>query len=209
LLRAQDELQNSSGASNALETKKIQALVANSINGAETAVTLNPQNVNNWLIRGYIYQSLFNATGDLSYESRAVASYDGALKLNPNDPYSLAQKGNVFLVAALKSTQDQAQQRSQYFSQAREQLEKAVSIKPDYSNALYSLGSVYDFLNQKDKAIEVFTKIQQLNPQNTDIKKILDSLNAGLPAPKITTPTVENPPSVGTVSNPATSSKTK
>lgn len=195
LAKLQDELQNSASAPSDEETKKIQTLVANSINAAKIATDLNPNNANNWSVRGYVYQSLFGVISDAG--TWAEKSYDEALKLSPNDPYLSAQKGNVFLAMALKSPQDQAQQKSQYFEQAQEQLEKAVNLNPNYSNALYSLGLVYDSMGQKDKAIESFSRLLNLNPGNQDVQKILSNLRAGksaLEGLNQQQPQPENPP---------------
>ncbi len=195
LAKLQDELQNSASAPSDEETKKIQTLVANSVNAAKIAADLNPNNANNWSVRGYVYQSLFGVISDAG--TWADKSYDEALKLSPNDPYLLAQKGNVFLAMALSQPQEQAQQKTQYFEQAQEQLEKAVNLNPNYSNALYSLGWVYDSMGQKDKAIESFSKLQNLNPDNQDVQKILSNLRGGKPALEGLNqqqPQPENPP---------------
>jgi tetratricopeptide (TPR) repeat protein len=131
----------------------------------------------------------------------AINSYDSALKLDPNNPYLYFQEGSVYLVEALSSSDAD---KSGDLAKAQTQLEKAVVLNPNYSDALYSLGLVYDALGQKDQAIAEFTKVQQLNPQNTDIPKILNNLNAGRSALQTATPPTENPPSTstGTVTNP-------
>jgi len=195
LAKLQDELQNSTGTPSDEETKKIQTLVANSINAAKIATDLNPNNANNWSVRGYVYQSLFGVISDAG--TWAEKSYDEALKLSPNDPYLSAQKGNVFLAMALSQPQAEAQQKSQFLSQAQEQLEKAVNLNPNYSNALYSLGLVYDSMGQKNKAIESFSGLLNLNPGNQDVQKILSNLRAGrsaLEGLNQQQPQPENPP---------------
>jgi len=49
-------------------------------------------------------------------------------------------------------------------------------------------------LGDKAKAIEEFKKVQQLNPDDTSIPKILSNLNSGLPALQQTTPIAPTPP---------------
>ena len=206
LLSLQDKLQNAEATPSDEEKTKIQTLVSNAINAAKIATDINPQNVNNWSSRGYIYQSLLDVSSDAS--TWAITSYDSALKLDPNNPYLFAQKGNVYLAGALNLTSDKADQKKQLLGQAQTQLEKAIALYSDYSNALYSLGLVYDALGQKDKAIEKFTEVQQLNPKDTNISKILDSLKAGKSITQSATPPAENPPSANSldnsVENPAT-----
>jgi len=208
LLGLQDELQNLKSTPDEQEKTKIQNLISNSINAGKVATDINPQDVNNWSLRGYVYQSLFGISKDV--ETWAITSYDSALKLDPYNPYLYAQEGNVYLAQALNSSG----QKTELLSQAKTKLEKAVSLNPNYSNALYSLGLVYDTLGQKDKAIADFTRVQQLNPNDKNIQQILDNLNAGRSALQTAAPTPETPPSEtsgtsGTVENPPTPSKTK
>mgnify|MGYP001617664107 CR=1 FL=1 len=59
---------------------------------------------------------------------------------------------------------------------------------------MYSLGLVYDALGQRDKAIEQFTIVKQLNPDDKNIQQILDNLNAGRSALQTVAPVVETPP---------------
>jgi tetratricopeptide (TPR) repeat protein len=207
LVNVQDKLQNSNVTPSDEEAKKIQTLIANSINAAKIATDLNPNDVNNWSVRGYVYQNLFGMINDAG--TWANTSYDEAIKLSPNNPYLLLQKGNVFLSMALKLTQAEAQQKNQLLLQAQEQLEKAINLNPNYSNAIYSLGLVFDTLGQKDKAIEQFKKVQQLDPKNTNISKILDNLNAGLPALQAATSPITLPPVEGTSNSIKTTPKTK
>jgi len=211
LFKLQDELSKGSQNPSEEEKNKIQILAANSVNAGKIATDINPNNANNWSVRGYVYQSLMNV-GQQEAETWALTSYQEALKLDPNNPYLLMQEANVNFVLALRMGQDQIEQKNQFLNQAKEKLEKAVDLNPNYSDVLYSLGLVYDSLGEKEKAIEKFTLVQQLNPQNNDIAKILESLKAGRSAiqtatPPSATPLSENPPdenasSENTVKNP-------
>lgn len=196
LLKLQQELQNTTGAPSDEEKNKIQTLVANSINAGKIATDLNPKSVSNWSLRGYVYQNLFGIISDA--ETWAITSYDEALKLDPYSPYLFAQKGNVFFATASSLAQDKLAEKSQALSQAKEQLEKSLNLNPDYSNALYSLGLVYDAMGEKSKAIEQFKKVQQLNPDNKDILKILNNAE---------NPPTENPSGDNTVKNPPVEKK--
>jgi len=209
LLGLQNELQNANsagqGAPTDQEKTKIQTLVANSINAGKIATDINSQDANNWSSRGYVYQSLLGISSDA--QTWAINSYDSALKLDPNNPYLFAQEGNVYLAQALGLSADQSDQKNQLLAKAQTQLEKAVALNQNYSNALYSLGLVYDGLGLKDKAIADFTTVQQLNPNNKSIQQILDNLKAGQPALQTATPPAATPPSAtsgtnGTVENP-------
>jgi len=167
LLKIQDVAQDKSKSQDD-KSKMIQVLVANSVNAAKIATDLNPLNAGNWLVRGYVYQSLVGLITDAN--TWAISSYDEAIKLDPNNPYSLTQKGIVYF-------------QNKDYQNAKIALDQALNLKADYSNALYFNGLVYDQLGQKTKAVENFTALLQLNPDSkTDIQKIIDNLNAGRPA---------------------------
>jgi len=164
LLKVQDVASNKT-MSQEDKTKNIQILVSNSVNAAKFATDLNPKSSNNWLIRGYIYQSLNGLLTDS--QTWAINSYNDALKLDPNNPYSLSQLGTVYY-------------QVKDYQNAKTNLVKAIELKPDYSNALYFAGLTFDKLGQKEKAVQQFLALAQFNPDSkADIQKIIDNLNAG------------------------------
>lgn len=67
-------------------------------------------------------------------------------------------------------------------NEAQKEFSEAVATAPNYSNARYFLGLIYDNKNNKTAAINEFKKILDLNPNNADVKKIISNLEAGLPA---------------------------
>jgi tetratricopeptide (TPR) repeat protein len=89
------------------------------------------------------------------------------------------------------------------YQKAKEELERAISITPDYANALYFLGLTYDQLGEREKAIEKFKRVSELNPDNEEVKKIISNLEAGkkalegiLPTVPPKTPIEEKPPEI-------------
>ena len=65
---------------------------------------------------------------------------------------------------------------------AQEELTRAIVINPDYSNARYILGLVYDAKGNNSAAKLEFSEVERLNPGNAEVKKILANLEQGLPA---------------------------
>jgi tetratricopeptide (TPR) repeat protein len=65
------------------------------------------------------------------------------------------------------------------WSLARAEFERAILIDQNYSNARYFLGLIYDKQGNRAAAVEQFEKIEQLNPDNQDVKNILANLRAG------------------------------
>ena len=66
--------------------------------------------------------------------------------------------------------------QSNDLNRARVEFERAVSISGNYSNARYFLGLIYDRQGNQAKATEQFEKVLELNPDNTEVRKILSNL---------------------------------
>jgi hypothetical protein len=191
LLQLQSEIQKIGSKEPTDEEKtKIQTLMANSINTAKIATDIAPKNSANWSVKGYVCQNLFGFVPDAG--TCALDSYEQAIKSDPNNPYIFSQQGNVNLILSLSAKNEE---KEQFLTKAKEQLEKSVNLNPNYSDAIYLLGLVYDQIGQKDNAITEFTKLQQLNPQNTDIPKIIENLKAGRSILQTATPPPAEPPS--------------
>ncbi|MBI3627697.1 MAG: tetratricopeptide repeat protein, partial [Candidatus Sungbacteria bacterium] len=85
--------------------------------------------------------------------------------------------------------------------QARGEFERAVSLNQQYSNARYFLGLIYSRTGNTAGAIAQFEEIAKYNPDNQEVKRILDNLHAGRPAldgiaPPATPPEQRNQPPV-------------
>ena len=62
------------------------------------------------------------------------------------------------------------------------EFERAIALNSNYSNARYFLGLIYDRKGDKQKAIQQFQQIEGLNPDNQEVKHVLQNLHAGKPA---------------------------
>lgn len=65
---------------------------------------------------------------------------------------------------------------------AQSELELAIQINPNYSNARYILGLVHDARGDEVAAKLEFFEVERLNPENEEVKRILANLENGLPA---------------------------
>lgn len=65
------------------------------------------------------------------------------------------------------------------FDRAQAELERAVSLNTNYSNARYFLGLIHDRKGNKRRAIKEFEQIEVFNPDNQEIKRILENLRTG------------------------------
>ncbi|GEM_PF-1144203 len=69
--------------------------------------------------------------------------------------------------------------QKQNFDRSQAEFERAVSLNDNYSNARYFLGLIYDKKGDRASALTQFNKIAGLNPDNQEVKHIVDNLTAG------------------------------
>ncbi len=66
-------------------------------------------------------------------------------------------------------------------SQAEAAVRAAVQINGDYSDALYTLGLIVERAGKTQEAIELYRKVQKLNPDNAEVRKKINALTAPPP----------------------------
>ena len=223
------------------EIGEIHSLIRDAMNTAKIASDINPKNVANWAVRGFVYQNFIGTIEDSKEWS--VKAYEEALKLEPTNPYFPTQAGisnlkeysfvtenrEAFLRDAELNFQEAQKLKPDYaparfqmaivyilsnktkeaieelektkeispydvgllfqlgiiyynngdYNKAKLEFERAVLIEPKYANALYFLGLSYDKLNEKERAINIFEKVRELNPNNQEVKNILNNLKEG------------------------------
>ena len=76
---------------------------------------------------------------------------------------------------------------------AKAEFERALEIESGFSNSRYFLGLIYDRFGDQQAALEQFEKIAQLNPDNEEVKKILNNLREGKKALEDIAPPVQSP----------------
>jgi len=227
----------------------VNSLIREGIVAIEKAVTISPNNVANWNVRGFFYRTLIGAVEKA--EEISLASYQKAIELEPNSPYSFGEMGRVFILLAQDADKKgDSSKKTEYLNLAKNQLEKALNKKSDYASAhylmavvfsqegkteeaiskleethsvapndlgvsfqlsllyyqsgelekakdllekvvkdfpnyfqaRYLLGLVYDKSGEKEKAKKEFEKVLELNPENQEVKRILENLAKGKPA---------------------------
>nr|MBP9774188.1 tetratricopeptide repeat protein [Candidatus Peribacteraceae bacterium] len=159
----------------------------------QKALTLEPSNANATLQLAIVEQSMnkmkeaetayrdaINKQPDLVpaytgltdlYESQqriddAVALYEQMAGSIQNNPELLYQWGRVSYNR--KKADDEARAEQLWL--------RAVELQPGFSNALYSLGLLYEKEGDKAKAREYYQKVSALNPNNEDVKMKLRNL---------------------------------
>lgn len=100
---------------------------------------------------------------------KAVELYKKILPLAPNQVELLYNFGRVLYNR--NATNDRADAEKVWL--------KAVEFEPKYSNALYSLGLLYEGKGDKSTALQYFYKVKDLNPDNKDVAVKIKALVGG------------------------------
>jgi len=98
--------------------------------------------------------------------TEAIASVEAITVFEPRNPVAFFQLGLL-------------QYGSEDFAAAVGSLETAVALNPVYANARYFLGLSYWKLGQNDAAVTQFRAVQNTNPDNEEVKSIIDNLQSG------------------------------
>ena len=90
---------------------------------------------------------------DLKRWNEALASYDKALTIAPNDLETLTNRGNVL-------------QELKQFDEALTCYNRALDINPDYENALYHRGVALQELKRWHEALASYERVLSINPEH-------------------------------------------
>ncbi|MDP6703898.1 MAG: tetratricopeptide repeat protein, partial [archaeon] len=133
--------------------QRVQVAVANAVTASQQATTINPANVANWNVRGFVYRNLIGASGA---EGFALESYEEAAKLEPASPFSWTELARARVVQAqtLARQEGSDEQIGEILTQALVDLNKAIELKNDYAPAHYLVAAVYEQQGNVEEAIK-------------------------------------------------------
>ena len=97
---------------------------------------------------------------------KAIETYSIIIPAYANNPEALFNLGRLFYNRQKKGDWDNAEKLWL----------EAVRIQKDYSNALYSLGLLYEMRSNNANALEYYYRVKELNPGNNDIISKIKSL---------------------------------
>lgn len=107
---------------------------------------------------------LYELEGDLD---SAIQRLEKAIPFSQNNPLVVFQLGRLYYNRNKEGDNARAEQA----------FAVAIQMNPGYSNALFSLGLVYENrYNDIQKALLLYRRVLELNPDNSDIKKKIQSL---------------------------------
>lgn len=131
--------------------------------GATTYLAQALAEKNNYTAAVFLLAQIQIADGDLE---NALQSVEAATVLAPQNPVVFFQLGLL-------------RYNKQDFKGAAAALTQAVQLNEMYANARYFLGLAYFKENRPQEAIAQFVRIAELNPDNAEVKLILENLRAG------------------------------
>ena len=161
-----------------LEQEQKQALFQQAVSNAETsinqAITLNPKNSQNWLQSGNIYEN-FASFGIEGTGEMAVSNYQKAGELDPQNPQIPLNMGRTYKSTAERSEDEEV--KNQNLDSALEQFQKSIELKNNFSVAYYLTAQIYELKEDKEKALENYQIVLQLEPENEEIQKKIEELS--------------------------------
>lgn len=147
------------------EKADLQTSFDQATKSAQLAVTYNQMNYLNFEMLGSIYETSisFGATGAFD---KAVSAYQSASTFNPLNPILKLDLARLYF--GNKDTQ-----------KAKDLANEALTLKPDYVDALIFLSQVARSEGNNTDAISYAEQAVNFYPQDTSLKQYLDSLKNG------------------------------
>lgn len=168
----------SAGTPDADTQKQIRDHLMAAVNDAERATQLSPANVDNWSNLASIHQAIASFTPGA--DERALAAYTEALAREPANPSFMNEIGKLHVLRAdayrtllnsndEKTKTDAENNAKDELDQAADWFNKAITAKPDYSEAHYDLGLVYERQGKMTEAIAKLEQVLSANPQDVGV----------------------------------------
>ncbi|KKR49130.1 MAG: Tetratricopeptide [Candidatus Magasanikbacteria bacterium GW2011_GWC2_40_17] len=131
----------------------------------EKALKLKPDFLLVYIRLAFLYESQDNLNS-------SIATLEKGLSYGVNNPEYLFQLGRYYFNRNGKGD----------YANAELALRKALSLNPNYSDALFALAYLYEKTGNKSVALELYKQVYELNPGNKDLVQKINSLNY-VPAP--------------------------
>lgn len=157
------------------QREQVTILVQRAIDQARTSVQLQPSNFTVWQNLGNIYRNLINvAQGS---ENFAVQYYAQAVNRNPASPLLRVEYGGLFFqLAQAAETEDL---KTDLLTQAAQQFQTAVQLRPTYANGYYNLAKTLELAGNIEGAYQAMQQVVgNLDPNLPDYQTALTELKS-------------------------------
>jgi len=163
----------------ATRAAQVQNLTAAAVKAGQAATTLSPDNLQNWVQLGAIYEAIMPYVNGAS--DQAITAYTRAAALDPTSPVHPTSLGRVYLGIAAKASSDLASAKDDAAKTAAQRqidaslasaaaaLDKALALKSDYAPAIYQKALVLDAQGKTKDAITALLPVLQDYPNDTGV----------------------------------------
>ena len=145
--------------------QRFQAALSGSVESALMATRLRPTNYQNWTLLGNVYQSVVPLDIDGAYDN-AKTAYLRAVELNPTNPTL------PYILAQLEIAQENP-------AAAEEYLMQAISLKRDYTQAIFLLSQLQVLQGKAREALEAAEAAAYFAPNDPVVLFQLGILRSG------------------------------
>ena len=145
------------------KNSQLQILINNIMVAAKKATDINPANVANWNVMGFVYQNLASAVEGAA--DLAIDYYKKAVELEPVNPSLYTEIGRLYLT---KFDLGQGNKEDN-LKLASENFAKAVSLKTDFAAARYQMAMLLIREGKTEEAINTLKRAQELSPLDTGL----------------------------------------
>ena len=146
------QLMQETDPNNAQATQQLQSTLQETIRHGLNAVSIDSSNYQNWLLLAQVYGNLAGVNVEGAYD-QARAAYDSAAQANPTNPLPKFRLAQLLLIK-----NDTAG--------ARDALNAALTLKPDFAAAHYLLSQVEASAGNGDAAVQAALSAAQLVPED-------------------------------------------
>ena len=176
------------------EKQAIQTLISESIRSTRLATeTLNPLNINNWIVRASIYRTLIGVTSDA--DQWAIAALSNAIQLDPANPSLRMDLASIYFA------------KKDYLTSAN-LFKQATQLKSDFANAHYNLAQALIKIEAYDVAVSELEITKSLLPGNSpDIDRLNSEIDSAKNKTKVAGANTERKTSVQELENKNSDSK--
>ncbi len=145
------------------KNNRIQNYLSSAVALAQRATQVAPNESNNWVNLGNIYQNLMQLVDGT--DTLAEMAYLKASELRPGDPSFHNRIGSIYLLRAdLLRQQSNNQQANAALLKAEDAFKQAIELSSNFGLAIYNLGSVYERQGKLNEAVKQLETIAPFNP---------------------------------------------
>lgn len=149
---------------------KIQRQMADAVNASVQATVIDPADSENWMNRAFVYQNIIGLVSGV--DQLAADMYKETLDRYPNNPLAYVRLGNMYLsIAGNLSITKSASKTAidDNLKKAEDNFMQAITLYPNYGQALYNLAATYDREGKLPQAVKQFEKLTATQPRDPGI----------------------------------------